>query len=147
MRKYHDIIYMLTKATGADRELDAVIWMLTTAGATRASFLVKSETNRWPPYTIDETRDADGRLIIVPSFTSSIDAAIALVERMLPGWRWLIRPDKDGAFANLYPTPLWLAPEADWQEGRNCFPTIAQTPPFAILIALFRALQAKEESE
>lgn len=65
------------KLTGPDREVDKEIWLATSEGVTR---------NRWS-YThaatgrvceVDETREESGGLIIVPAFTSSIDAAVML---------------------------------------------------------------------
>ena len=86
------LIDRLSKLDGGDREVDAEIWLLTTRGATRKAFEVKSSTNQWAPYTIDETRDETGRLITVPSYTSSVDAAIALAEREYPNERvWINR--------------------------------------------------------
>jgi len=67
------------KAEAGSRELDAEIWLATSPGATRKSTTVKSSKGLWPNYDIDETRDASGRLIIVPEFTASIDAAMSLV--------------------------------------------------------------------
>ena len=62
------------QATGADRELDAEIWLACVPGATRkqTSYFHKASGREC---VIDETRDATGRLIIVPSYTASLDAA------------------------------------------------------------------------
>jgi hypothetical protein len=67
------------RADAPDREVDTQIWLATTPGASRCSSTVKSSKGLWPDYVIDETRDASGRLIIVPAFTGSIDAAMRLV--------------------------------------------------------------------
>lgn len=65
------------QATGADRELDAEIWLACVPGATReqTSYFHKASGREC---VIDETRDATGRLIIVPSYTASLDAALTL---------------------------------------------------------------------
>ena len=65
------------QATGADRELDAEIWLACVPGATRkqTSYFHKASGREC---AIDETRDATGRLIIVPSYTASLDAALTL---------------------------------------------------------------------
>ena len=125
-----DILTRLQQATGPDRDLDAEIWLATTEGATRKATEVKSSTDKWPPYVIDETRDATGRLITVPAYTASIDASLALVERKLPGkWTDILRQ------------ALWLMNKVfDWHiclkkpEQRNLLPVY-------ILIALLTTIQ------
>jgi hypothetical protein len=97
-----DLKTRLREAEGADRELDKQIWQLLVPNVTRRTIHVDHHSK---PYDIDETRDASGRLIVVPSYTASIDAALALVEAVLPNtfvkmsglhtdrkWRWSIWP-------------------------------------------------------
>lgn len=64
--------------SGPDREVDALIWLEVTPGATRKEtrFIHKASGKE---QIIDETRDASRRLIIVPNYTASLDAAMALV--------------------------------------------------------------------
>ncbi|WP_271024895.1 hypothetical protein [Rhizobium sp. RCAM05973] len=88
MQKLEELIAALEKTEGPDRELDTQIWLLTTEGATRATRHIESSTNAWPPYDIDETRNANGAFVNPDKVTGSIDAAVALVERVLPGWVW-----------------------------------------------------------
>ena len=135
-----DLESMLSRveaATGPDSELDALLWLMTTDGATRKSSLVKSSTGAWPDYTIDETRDKTGRLITVPPFTSSIDAAVALVERLLPGI---------GLTITNQPEPTaWIFSECDeYEDGdfmvRVIVKETGETMPLAILAALLRVL-------
>jgi hypothetical protein len=87
-------------ATGPDRELDADIWMASTPGHSRVSRTVKSEKGLWPDYVIDETRDAFGRLIIVPHYSESLDAALTLVPE---GWTFgnLSQSDSKGWWCEL----------------------------------------------
>lgn len=66
------------KLTGPDRDLEAEIWLACTPGATRNKWsYVHKATGR--ECTVDETRDATDRLIIVPEYTTSIDAALTLL--------------------------------------------------------------------
>ena len=79
-----------------------------------------------------------------PPYTSSLDAAVALVERVLPplyggtlpayGWKW-------GVYKTLYWT-AWVREHGD--EGVE---VMRKTPALALCIALLRALEAREESE
>lgn len=74
-----ELIKRCTEANGADRELDAAIWLTVTPGATRSKGgYTHAATGRW--CDIDETRDPTGRLIVVPAYTSSFDAAASLAE-------------------------------------------------------------------
>jgi hypothetical protein len=66
-------------------------------------------------------------------YTASIDAALALVERVLPGWQVNV-----SAFGNVAEASL---------GGRGVYPPIqAPTPPLAILVALLTAIISKEPS-
>ena len=85
---------------GPCRETDVAIWLAETPGTTRVQWsYVHKATGR--VCEVDETRDADRRLITVPTFTASLDAAMTLVpsgwllselnERNATGaqnWRW-----------------------------------------------------------
>ena len=70
------------QATGPDRELDAAIWLLCVPGATRMQWsYVHIATER--TCKIDETRDASGKLIIVPTYSASLDAARSISSALL----------------------------------------------------------------
>src|SRR5690349_5295510 len=64
---------------GPDRETDAIIWLAVTPGATRKTTVIPENEQR-KGWTIDETREASGKLIIVPDYTASIDAAMTLID-------------------------------------------------------------------
>jgi hypothetical protein len=81
-------------------------------------------------------------------FTASIDAALALVERVLPGWRWTVTSvgdDKEIPKAWLWLERLWAAPEEP-SLLRN-YEAEAPISPLAILKSLFAALIAQEEGK
>lgn len=71
---------------------------------------------------------------IIPPLTSSLDATIALVERVLPGWAWSVFDDGHAW--------LWPDQKRDLLAG---FQARVSTPPLALLTALFRALIAQME--
>ena len=91
-------------------------------------------------------------------YTASIDAALGLVERCLPGWFWLVRAPEDDCrvpgkfFANLQ-SPDYRAEayeaggsfRVNHLAGSEGF-AYAETPPLAILAALLRALIAQSEA-
>jgi hypothetical protein len=76
-----------------------------------------------------------------PYYTASLDAAIALVERQLPGWRFKVGQRMKMRFVASY----WavIIP----QEGRiPFFHGASETPALALLSALLRALIAKGDA-
>lgn len=96
-------------ATGADRELDKDLYC--TLVAVRAVF----------PF---------------PHYTASIDAALALIERVLPGASWGVNTAMEGGFAADVP----FQKLKDMQPH----PVRHRTAPLAILAALLSALITKE---
>lgn len=71
----------------------------------------------------------------IPPYTTSLDAALALAERVLPGWAWMVRGshcDGDGAsFAKVW------RPYADPPAGD--FDALAHTAPLALCAAIVKA--------
>lgn len=120
-------------AKGPDRELDADI-------AAALGFKIEwKQANytleMYPVITWPPGREP------CPQFTTSIDAALALVERVLPGFQWLIRNDETrGFFANLH------EPHKSPNQGHWSAPCWAATPALAILSALLTALIAQKQA-
>lgn len=79
-----------------------------------------------------------------PRFTSSLDAAVALVERVLPGWEWERKCE-----TNRWKFVRLIGPEFHKYEfmgphNKHCTAwTFGETPPLALCLALIRALIAK----
>lgn len=130
-----DLKARVDAASGPDRELDSAIWLALTPGATRKATPVKSAKGLWPDYVIDETRDATGQLIIVPSYSASIDAAVSLTERVLPGWDILVFREGGSWGSECGPTGTF-----------DSFSSMANvSPSLAILSATLAALIAQEQ--
>jgi len=135
MTDYTDIIARLETATGADRELDAVI-MCAIGGARRIddfTFYGPGEKSWGFGEHEDESNAWNGPL---PYVTASLDAALALVREKLPGARWGINGPYDGGRFRAY---FFGTVERDLTP-----PTYARTPALAVLLALFRALNHEE---
>ncbi len=120
-------------AEGPDRELDAQIWLACVPGSTR------SELRYWhaaigKECVIDETRQADGRLIVVPAYSASIDAAMTLVPE---GWFCMVANgyDKKGKPC-LVKSTAFICP-LDNIAGAE--PVNATTPALALTAACLRA--------
>lgn len=136
MSNFEDLLTRVRNATGPDREWDAEI-------ASALGFPIEwKQANytmeTYPVITWSDTREP------CPQFTASIDAALALVERVLPGWHgaltWL--PDhgpNDASFA------CEIGP-MDWSGDGPPDNIIGHgdSMPLAILAALLTALIAKE---
>ncbi len=68
-----------------------------------------------------------------PHYTSSLDAAVAFVSEMLPGWHWKVYGADGNAEGSLY----------DPNET-NVY-AFAATPPLALMAAALRALAGEAE--
>lgn len=143
----------LEKASGADRGLDAAVAIAVgyikeyaerngehghirgydgPSGRVPYSAPWWPGRNPWPPVGLNDVAIRNE----VPEWTASLDATIALVERVLPGWLIASIGQDDHK--------AW---HAELRKGHiTSFSTVslagAPTPPLALLTALFRALVA-----
>lgn len=111
-----DLLERVLKLTGPDREVDRLL----------------TEVLNYP----NVYRNDDGTIPFTAEcarFTSSVDAALALVERVLPGWVVLL---------DQYPDH-WTVNLAEYRKGYGVwgddFDATAKTAPLAILAALLTA--------
>jgi hypothetical protein len=112
-----ELLDKVQAASGPDLELDARIVCAFLPGPSYQSM-------RDEGYAIADL--AEGH----PAYTASIDAALALVERVLPGWQWCLnRNGRPMALVNNGP-------------GRQFECDRAPTMPLAILAATLQALIA-----
>jgi len=138
------LIERLEGATGKDPELDADLrWALDRQRAERAYWNGALGMPRALP---EHAKLAGlGRISVIsafPSLTASLDAALAFVERVLPGWRVSIDSDQDRG-------PMWRAAVKPCGSHYTAKPTgwiyaMQATAPLAILIAALKALQERE---
>lgn len=122
MADLSSLIARVEAATGPDRELDA-----------RLDALARNRTGfRWGGhyYDCDQLVGAGGDDVF--PYTSSVDYALALVERLLPGWA-----------VSLTWQPSLNPPIAYCRIGMAVMPTKGRTLPLAILSALLKALEAQ----
>lgn len=136
--KLQVLLERVKAASGPDREMDAAVWLALEPGVTRKQWSY-IHTASGQECRMDETRDATGRLIVVPSFTASIDAALALVERVLPGWFGKVSFNGRGSFC-------WLWEPGVLDDDDDGKPIYGKTPALAILAALLTALAASKEN-
>jgi hypothetical protein len=121
------LLARVEKATGPDRELDGFIY-----GALGFQIIQRWGGYEWRP-------EGRGVWRAMPSPTTSLDAALALVERKLPGWyRWVgdLDPSDPRAVATL------AAGRPDQPSYRGYAPHGQYA--LAVCCALLRALIAEQ---
>jgi hypothetical protein len=124
-----DIATRLAAAKGGDRELDA-----------RIHGLIGDAYAPWSAADVEYAASDPERTCKPPHYTSSLDAALALVEAKLPGWdvRLTMQRRRDFAFADIS-GPL---------NGVSRYAVAeAATPPLALLLALLDALAQPAEDQ
>ena len=133
-----DLLQRIEAANGPDRVLDGDVWHALTAKP--GDVWVNDFADG--VYHLQDPRDTIA-YEAPPDLTASIDAAIALVERLLPGWAWFVdwigMPDQPACHAE-----IWLPAQRSQHLGRERERGEASTPALAILAATLRALIAKE---
>jgi len=136
------LIERLEGATGKDPELDADLrWALDRQRAERAYWNGALGMPRALP---EHAKLAGlGRISVIsafPSLTASLDAALAFVERVLPGSYWRVARHEPQLARLPGSGPFWASVGAPGeQEG-----AWGNTAPLAILIASLKALQERE---
>lgn len=154
----------LRDATGPDRELDGEI-AVSLAGWSQEKLLAKNINGSTESLEVFLPPDEHNRDYIVsmiedqvacniwapdlgepPRFTSSVDAALELVERKLPGWgvQWRL-PSKKEAEQGACPMVDLIAPEDVWIHPK-CH-SFSGSLPIAILTALLEALSDGEAND
>lgn len=119
------------RGSGADRELDADIAM---------AVLGLTHDGRPEPYRNYTRTDADGfqvtgaDTVMVRPYTISLDATVALLERVLPGWMWSVSASGN-SWATVTGPPNRVG---YWTSGHP------KSPARALLAATLRALSSKE---
>jgi len=121
-------------ATGPDREIDAAIALAFRLPQQFFGEAIDREFSRkvdGPDYHVDKaTWSGMGERYAAPEFTSSLDATVALVEKLRPGPRVVIS-------SPVYPADSW------WVKMDDCR-AMARTEPLARLAALLRSMIEEE---
>lgn len=118
------LISMLEKAEAGSRELDAEIGIA-------AGFAERRKGNVYKLSEAGSTLE----LYWPAPFSTSLDAAVALVELLLPGQEWSVgsnQPDIGEPWARIRTAPLRSLEES------------AATPALALCLALLKALEARD---
>lgn len=126
-----DLLARVEAATGPDRELDDSLAL----------------ASGWHPPGVDPrlfSNPDTHRLYAhhAPAFTASLDAALALCERVLPGWRWTLdsESNREGVPRGKPGASVYIDqydPDAPFHSAE------APTPALALLAAMLKALDAQ----
>jgi len=144
-----NLLERVTAATGPDRELDADLWWLLHHHDAERYFNTGAlgMPKRYPatlPIPAGLGRTAVRSY--APSYTRSLDAALVLVERKLPGWTVanLSQQDNRTWFAELREGFLTSYSRAVFTQRTGPENRFPPTPALALIAALLRALIAQE---
>lgn len=77
-----------------------------------------------------------------PCVTTSLDAALALAERVLPGWRMHVLQDQDGMYQTDNAAKRWFCGIHE-KRGPGNVMAHAPTPALALCIAILKAKETK----
>lgn len=137
-----NLITRLSKLDAPDRGMDAEIEVAVRRIEAARSGLAEKYWANWQASPDGTVYDPHTRYSSQP-FTASVDAVIALAERVLPGWKWRVGRTElfpnGWAYVHKYdPSNCDRADEAACADG-----TVAN-PAIALLIALLRAKEASK---
>lgn len=141
-----DLIERLEAATGPDRELDVAIglslslFVFERRGRDKLEWYYPTWEDAGAYEKYSTYYGSTGRQF--PAYTSDLNAALALVERKLPG-RFM-----EYVFAPMgtYSHRWYISNDGGGKEDNSLYPYngVSKSMPVAILLALFRALKAQE---
>lgn len=139
MSSLTDLLSRVEGATGADRKLDAEIWMIVTPGDYKR--VVHPASGLRPRGEDFASWEATWAPRAAPYFTDSLDAALELMERVNAAFCWRVHKQvpsevetTNGAFWATCGLP------GEQEDARG------PTPAIALISAMLRALIAAEES-
>jgi len=132
------LIDRLSKLDGPDRGLDAEICILLQYGGENSEGAVNVRTDpEWDDNDLLFEINEEGCCNPIPELTDSVDAAIALSESVLPGYRW------SAGFSRHVPhnAQIWVASGSGYYEGES-----DANRAIAICIAILRAKGASHDA-
>ncbi|MBB4799710.1 hypothetical protein HNP32_003470 [Brevundimonas bullata] len=131
MADMQELIARLEAAEVGSRELDAVVW-----AATNGYELVRFDGAGWLYKMHAEDIQRHERTGFIPGFSQSIDAALALADRIIPGWWIELRRYSDGWYVKVAPHS---SKEADALQG------FQKPAAIALCIAILKAKAQGDE--
>jgi hypothetical protein len=149
MSQLEELLERVRAAKDADQSLDADICVDLQYGGGGSEGAVNVRTDPdWEGELLFEIGTEDC-VNPIPPITASIDAALALVERVLPGWAWMVQKIEGvptrGALRDCE-ADLWIPSAKTQGLKRERARSDGATHALAILAALLSALIAQREN-
>lgn len=139
------LIERMEKLDGPDREVDAWIGYHTNLVVDEMSWREKIDRFGIEHAVKSATSHQNVWSSALPAYSASLDAVIALVEKVLPGWYW--RVGRTSLFPNGWAYISRTHPShCDREDEAACADGKAANPAIALLLALLRALQSGDRS-
>jgi len=132
-----ELIERLEKATGPDREIDAWIGYHTDLMNDDMSWRAKIDSFGIDHAMRAATSGSNVWRVALPNYTASLDATVALIERVLPGWCKQLFEQDDHTWHARVRSPEYRLVATD-RDAHDGYPT----PAIALLLALLRAKEA-----
>jgi hypothetical protein len=131
-----DLIKRLEEAEAGSRDLDALICVTTNDRPPWARRAPEQLVVNGSCVTLGK----DGAGWPSESYTTSLDSALALAERVLPGWGWEI--SHDDCIGNYY---AWVGKDFYLRGPQEHLRGIQETPALALCIAVLKATDTGRE--
>lgn len=135
------LIARLEAAEVGSRELDAAIWGALIHPETKviSCHAAYAEDGTQVMFTLPPKRkeiatQRGGTYLHADAYTTSLDAALALAERVLPGWAWMVERHKDVT------ATAWID---EWNAYGEVRSYRGNTPALAMCIAILKAKEAE----
>lgn len=143
--KHDELVARLEAAEAGSRELDGAVWYAVFEPDVEHGSLHVEQTEQGPREVLTcelGSKWADD----VGPYTTSLDAALALAERVLPGWSWTLHSPRDPVAPTDNGRPWFsIQNRADLprpNEGR--FSGVGATPALCVCISILRATGASQ---
>lgn len=140
----------LTAATGSDRELDGALWLVLDPepALARCSFKGMKYAGHVHTKAEKNAHVISAATHSSPLYTSSIDAALGLVEKMLPGWgATLVTDPPSVCLRQSTQDEIAVFRRTGYFKTRGNEIIEGETLPLAILAAMLAALQSQPARE
>lgn len=144
MRDLSDLISRVRSATGPDWQLSNDIhWALVSLpSGTAREHEGRRETNVAASYGGEDWRGIGPYFFGSADCTASLDDAVALCERVLPGWHWSIR--KKSSNPDFFEG---MVTQAAWSYAADRFKASHDSAPLALTLAVLLAKQEIDRHE
>ncbi|MCO7726424.1 hypothetical protein NJB93_07430 [Brucella intermedia] len=137
-----DLITRLSKLDAPDREVDAEIAVLFSGDPD--AYVVRPNEGAMFSHKPGWFATGDNKSHKSPEYTTSVDAAIALAERVLPGWTFEHIGQDYIRASGLDNDVMPMGWTVEISDGSQTIQGQAPTLPLAICIALLRAKEASK---